>query len=141
MNRSLKMIRLTHQTRAAAAVVILAVVAGCGWWLRITEVAGTVTVDGKPAAGVQLVFDPVEASRPRAFARTDSDGRFRLGRQGPGDRSGAAAGKYLVRVMSDSDGEEGVVIPPQYNVRSTLEFEVVPGKENIFEIDIETGGR
>ena len=75
------------------------------------------------------------------MARTDSDGRFRLGRQGPGDRSGAAAGKYIVRVMSDSDGEEGVVIPPQYNVRSTLEFEVVPGKENIFEIDIETGGR
>ncbi len=112
--------------------------AGCNWWLRITEVSGKVTVDGQPASGIQLVFDPVDPSRPRALARTGQDGTFRLGRQGPGDRSGAAAGSYVVRVMSDSDGEEGIRIPPEYNVRSTLEFEVVPGKENVFEIDIET---
>jgi hypothetical protein len=122
----------------AAVVMAVAVTAGCNWWLRITEVSGKVTVDGQPASGIQLVFDPVDPSRPRALARTGQDGTFRLGRQGPGDRSGAAAGSYVVRVMSDSDGEEGIRIPPEYNVRSTLEFEVVPGKENVFEIDIET---
>lgn len=126
------------QTHAIALAPFMAVIAASGCGLRITEVSGTVTVDGKPAGGVQLVFDPLDASRPRAIARTDAEGRFRLGRQGPGDRSGAAAGKYVVRVMSDSDGDEGVLIPPRYNLRSTLELEVVPGQENVFEIDIET---
>lgn len=119
-------------------MILVPLLAGCGWWLRITEVSGTVKVDGKPAAGIQLVFDPVDPSRPRALARTASDGSFRLGRQGPGDKSGAAAGKYVVRVMSDNDGGEGFRIPPEYNVRSTLEFDVVPGRANVFEIEVDT---
>ncbi len=133
--------RQFHRRRAILLAVsgpMLLAATGCNWWLRITEVSGSVTVDGKPAGGIQLVFDPLDRSRPRAFARTNGDGRFRLGRQGPGDKSGAAAGKYVVRVMSDNDGDEGVVIPPSYNVRSTLEFEVVPGQANVFEIDIAT---
>jgi hypothetical protein len=132
---------LAGRAPTAARLVVavaLACVAGCGWWLRITEVSGTVTVDGAPAGGIQLVFDPLDKSRPRALARTDSDGRFRLGRQGPGTNSGAAAGAYIVRVMSDNDGGEGFVIPPEYNVRSTLEFEVVPGQSNVFEIKVDT---
>ena len=119
-------------------IVVLVFTAGCGWWLRITEVSGTVTVDGQPAAGVQLVFDPLDKSRPRALARTGPDGSFHLGRQGPGDKSGAAAGKYLVRVMSDNDGGEGFTIPARYNVQSTLEFEVMPGQANVFEIDVDS---
>ena len=121
-----------------ALILGLALTTGCGWWLRITEVSGTVKVDGTPAGGVQLVFDPLDKSRPRALARTGPDGRFQLGRQGPGNKSGAAAGKYIVRVMSDTDGGEGFAIPPEYNVRSTLEFEVVPGTANVFDIDVES---
>ena len=70
--------------------------------------------------------------------RTAADGSFQLGRQGPGDKSGAAAGTYIVRVMSDNDGGEGFRIPPDYNVHSTLEFTVVPGRANVFEIDVTT---
>lgn len=40
--------------------------------------------------------------------------------------------------MSDTDGGEGFAIPPEYNVRSTLEFEVVPGTANVFDIDVES---
>ena len=57
--------------------------AGCSdWWLRITEVSGTIRIDGKPAKGVQVVFQPLDTSRPRALAQTDKDGLFHLGRQG-----------------------------------------------------------
>lgn len=128
------------RSRAVVAVVLALLVplGGCGWWLRITEVSGSVKVDGKPAGGVQLVFDPLDKSRPRALARTAADGSFQLGRQGPGDKSGAAAGTYIVRVMSDNDGGEGLRIPPEYNVRSSLEFTVVPGRANVFEIDVTT---
>jgi hypothetical protein len=131
--------RTVHTVRRIlVAAVLCASVAGCDWWLRITEVSGTVTVDGKPTGGVQLVFEPVDRSRPRALARTGSDGTFSLGRQGPGDRDGAAAGEYVVRLMSDTDGGDGIRIPPRYNVRSELKFTVVPGRANTFDIDIST---
>lgn len=123
-------------SRWAFVWLCLASATGCNWWLRITEVTGTVKVDGKPASGVQLVFDPLAKDRPRAFASTNKDGFYKLGRQGPGANSGAAAGKYRVQVMSDTEREDPVVIPPEFNVKSTLEFEVVPGKANVFDINI-----
>jgi hypothetical protein len=132
---------LMHRTRHSygslpLACGMLLAATGCNWWLGITEVVGHLKVDGMPTAGVQLVFDPLDRSRPRAFATTDAEGKFRLSRQGPGDKSGAAAGRYVVRVMSDTDGGDGIAIPPAYNVESTLEFEVVPGRTNSFEINV-----
>ena len=110
--------------------------AGCGWWLRITEVHGTVRVAGKPAPRVQIVFEPLAKDRPRAVASTNKDGFYRLGRQGPGRNSGAAAGRYTVQLLSDNDGGDAVVIPPEFNVKSTLVFEVIPGKTNVLDIDV-----
>ena len=117
---------------------LLVAVCGCGWWLRITEVSGTVRVDGQPAKGVRLVFEPVNKSIPRAMALTDKDGRYRLGRQGSADKMGAAAGKYDVRVMSDSEVENSVAIPAEYSTKSMLQFDVIPGKANVFDIDVKT---
>lgn len=127
---------LRSQRIALVCLCLLVATVGCNWWLRITEVHGTVRVDGKPAAGVQIVFEPLAKDRPRAVARTNQDGFYTLGRQGPGRNSGAAAGRYHVRVMSDTEREDPIVIPPEFNVKSTLEFEVVPGKTNVFDIDI-----
>ena len=127
--------------RRLVVAVCVAVVGltGCGdWWLRITEVSGTIRVDGKPAGGVQVVFQPLDPSRPRAIAQTDRDGVYRLGRQGPGNRQGAAAGAYKVQLLTDTDGPAPVLIPPEYNTRTTLEFKVVPGKTNVFDVDVTT---
>jgi hypothetical protein len=121
-----------------AVALGLAMTAGCDRWLRITEVSGTVLVDGKPAEGVQLVFQPVAKNRPRAFAQTGKDGTYRLGRQGPGDKSGAASGEYRVQVLSDSESPNPIAIPAEYNVNTTLEFKVMPGKKNVFDIDVKT---
>lgn len=127
----------------AVALLLLPACCGCDWWLRITEVSGTVMLEGQPAGGVQLVFEPLVTSRPRAFARTRNDGTFRLGRQGTGNRGGAAPGRYRVKLLSDREGEgedgTSLAIPPEYNTQSTVEFEVVPGRANVFDIDIKLG--
>jgi hypothetical protein len=132
---------LIHRRSAAFLMAIgaFAFAGGCGdWWLRITKVSGTIRVDGKPAKGVQVVFQPLDASRPRALAQTNKDGVFTLGRQGPGNRQGAASGKYKVQLLTDTDGADPILIPPQYNTKSTLEFEVIPGKDNVFDVDVKT---
>lgn len=117
----------------------LAFASGCGdWWLRITEVSGTIRVDGKPASGVQVVFQPLDGTRPRALAQTNKEGVFMLGRQGPGNRQGAASGTYKVLLLTDTDGPDPILIPPEYNVKSTLECTVIPGKANVFDVDVQT---
>lgn len=122
-----------------ALVPLLLAAPGCGdWWLRITEVSGTVRIDGKPARGVQVVFQPLDASRPRAIAQTDTEGRYRLGRQGPGNRQGAASGAYRVQLFTDTDGPNPVLIPAEYSTNSNLEFTVVPGQANVFDVDVQT---
>jgi hypothetical protein len=126
---------------SGAILLGVALTGGCDWWLRITEVSGTVLVDGKPAEGIQLVFQPLAKNRPRAFAQTRKDGTYRLGRQGPGDKSGAASGAYRIQVLSDSESPNPISIPPEYNVNTTLEFEVVPGRKNVFDIDVRTNNR
>lgn len=118
-----------------------ALMVGCDWWLRITEVSGTVRVDGRPAEGLQVVFQPIAKDRPRAFAQTGKDGTYCLGRQGPGNTSGAASGAYRIQVLSDSESPNPIAIPPEYNANSSLEFTVIPGKKNTFDIDVKTNNR
>ena len=131
--------RPTSRRHLFALVPLLVAASGCGdWWLRITEVSGPVRIDGTPAGGVQVVFQPLDASRPRAIAQTDKEGRYRLGRQGPGNRQGAASGAYRVQLFTDTDGPNPVLIPAEYNVNSTLEFKVIPGQANVFDVDIQT---
>lgn len=119
-----------------AACVLAVTAAGCG--LRITEVSGTVRIDGKPAKGLQVVFQPEKPQLPRALAATDAQGVYRLGRQGPGKPSGAAAGRYVVRVNADSDDPNAPQIPERFGSKSELTFEVKPGMPNTFDIDITT---
>jgi len=74
----------------------------------------------------------------RSTPQTDKEGVFRLGRQGPGNRQGAASGKYRVQLLTDTDSPNAVIIPPEYNVKSTLEFDVIPGKANVLDVDVKT---
>lgn len=54
---------------------------GCGRAPKMAEVEGTVTLDGKPLANVEVAFlpDPSQGTKgPRSTAITDASGRFRL---------------------------------------------------------------
>lgn len=119
-----------------AALFVTLFAAGCG--LRITEVSGTVRIDGKPAKGVQVVFQPEKEGLPRALATTDAAGTYRLVRQGPGNKTGAAAGRYRVRLSADNDDPAAPRIPDRYNVKSDLTYDVKPGSANTFDIDVST---
>lgn len=121
-----------------AAVCIMTFTIGCNWWLQTADVTGTVRIDGKPARRVQVVFEPLDTSKPRARATTDSDGLFRLSRLGPGNKPGAAVGRYRVKVLPNEENTNAAVIPSEYGSASTIEFDVVAGKPNVFDIDIHT---
>lgn len=112
----------------------LCLTGGCGY--RITGVSGTVTVDSVPLANARIIFVPHTKERPAAMAYTNAEGVYRLYRQGPGKREGAATGMYTVKVVSDPDNPLPIEIPPEYNSRSELNFEVKAGRANVFDIDI-----
>ena len=113
----------------------------------IATVEGTVTLDGKPLPHATVVFTP-EEGRP-AGARTDENGHYVLNfSEG---RKGAIPGKNKVMIMTAMDAakdEEGNDIPAskeklpaKYNTETTLEFTVEPGKNNVADFNLDSGGK
>ncbi|MFM1902965.1 MAG: hypothetical protein RLZZ440_865 [Planctomycetota bacterium] len=109
--------------------------AGCR---PVMEVSGTVQVDGKPSGGIVVMFDPVEPDLPRGVATTDNDGGYVVRRLGPGNKTGIKTGKYAVKLMADVDDPAAAKIPPKYFRGTELSYEVVSGKENVYDIEVST---
>jgi hypothetical protein len=88
--------------RAAWTLLIAATAIGCGdGKIARHPVKGKVTVGGKPATMVRVVFTPVEGAPPelmavRPFGVTDDQGCFELTTFERGD--GAPVGEYMVAV-------------------------------------------
>lgn len=117
------------------------------------DVSGKITLNGGPFKDVDMssvIFTSVDdPEREIHAARFDGKtGKYLLTKQ-----NGLLPGKYKVRLGASSmydiktgepatgntrDGDEYHVqlIPPQYGSESTLEFEVVDGKKNVFDCDI-----
>lgn len=117
------------------------------------DVSGRITLNGGSFKDVDMssiIFISVDnPEREIHSGRFDSKtGKYLLTRQ-----SGLLPGKYKVRFGASSmydiktekpvtgdtqDGDEYHVqfIPPQFGSESTIEFEVVAGKKNIFDYDI-----
>ena len=104
---------------------------------RIADVSGTVRVDGKPAKGLIVIFDPGVTDAPRGVATTGGDGGYSIRRLGVGAKSGVPVGNYGVKVMADTDNPNAPKIPATYARGSGLSFEV-KGGGNVFDIDIST---
>jgi hypothetical protein len=96
----------------ACAVVMggLSVMAlGCGDRLATVPVTGSVRVDGKPAAGVQVVLHPIDADderleKLRPTGRTAADGTFVIGTYEMAD--GAPVADYRVTAEWFAGGPE-----------------------------------
>lgn len=101
---------------------------------ELTEVTGSISLDGSPLPGASVVFLPEEGGS--AFAMTDEDGKFEL--MYNRDTSGAVPGSYKVTVSKEKDPKEpGMeLIPEKYNEKSTLTAEVKPDVENDFQFDL-----
>lgn len=118
-------------TLAANAMAL----AGCQ---RIVDVTGSVRVDGEPAKGVIVMFDPASQDMPRGVATTDASGAYRLRRLGPGSKPGVPTGTYTVKVMSDMDNPGAGRIPDRYFRRSQLTSEVRGPSPHVYDIEIST---
>jgi len=123
------------------------VLSGCGG-SDLGSVSGTVTLDGNPLAGAQVMFMPVGGGGV-STGETDSAGKYTLicadGSQG------AVIGAHTVSIelieeedTGDGTGEdeseasgEGLV-PARYNEETELKADVQAGS-NTFNFDLETG--
>jgi len=115
------------------------------------EVSGTITIDGKPVAGLQVSFQP-ESGRP-SMGTTDESGSYEL--LYTTDLKGAKVGKGFFSIVTPQDDEEGYSeedegegyaesddpIPAKYNAEaatnSDMQFDVKAGS-NTFDLDIKT---
>jgi len=127
--------RASAGPRIVPAILVVLAAAGCQ---RIVDVTGTVTLDGKPARGVIVVFDPPTTDRPRGVASTDEQGVYRLRRLGPGSKPGVPTGSYTVKVMSDMDNPGGGRIPEKYYRDSPLSRDVSGPSPHTYDIELTT---
>jgi hypothetical protein len=128
----------TVKTRALVALAALTagLVAGCGGGL--SEVTGTVTLDGRPVRGLEVRFEPKDpAIGTTAIGYTQADGTYRL--HYPGDKTGAPAGEYTVHISGGESGGEDdmppVRVARKYNSASELSATVKPGS-NTFDFEV-----
>jgi hypothetical protein len=86
--------------------------AGCGGDGKVARspVHGSVNIDGKPAAGVMLIFCPTDGSpavqKLRPYGVTDAEGKFQLISINPNDGAPAAHYKVLIQWPSGASSPE-----------------------------------
>jgi hypothetical protein len=117
---------------------MLLVFAGCGGdSVSLGEVTGVVTVDGQPAEGLEIRFNPAGDAGGTSLGYTKAGGTYELFYGGGG--KGAVLGSHTVTVVAaETDGGGAPVrIPARYNEQSELKFDVKAGK-NTYNIEITT---
>lgn len=121
--------------RCGALVALAPLLAGCwGPGFGISEVTGTVTLDGKPRRGLMVVFSPDDGGAttlPPAYGFTNDEGRYRAIR--PGSKPGAVIGPTTIRVLA-FDGTE-LVVNGRPVPNTELQKEIVRGG-NVVDIDL-----
>jgi hypothetical protein len=139
------MARLTSTRRLAPALLALLLV-GCGTdGPRLAVVRGKVSYRGTPLHGGTIVFTPDTLrgdDGPIARAEIQADGSYAL-KTGP--FPGANPGWYRATVVSlvepvpGSGGRPQSLLPSRYRdpEQSGLSFQIKPGQENVFNIDLE----
>ncbi|MEQ1826430.1 MAG: carboxypeptidase regulatory-like domain-containing protein [Pirellula sp.] len=137
--------------RSASGIVcvllVISIAVGCGSdGPEIARVEGTITMDDKPLPAAIVMFVPT-GGRP-SVSETDSNGKYVL--EFSGGRKGAIPGINRVeintaRLAYEKDGKNFPAVresvPAKYNRLTTLEFQVEPGKRNIADFAIKSGGK
>tara|TARA_R110002111_G_scaffold203713_2_gene268540 strand:- start:2209 stop:2682 length:474 start_codon:yes stop_codon:yes gene_type:complete len=143
--------------RVLFTVCLLALISGCGGsinadysQLDLIDVSGTVTLDGQPLPGATVAFEASDGTFSSGV--TDEGGHFNL--MFNTEKSGCLTGDKTVRIKvggdlenpdeeSEGENEQGrqvgsqIVIPAQYNKKSTLEV-TVDADHRSFEFDLKS---
>jgi hypothetical protein len=124
-----------------AALVLLCLVcfaSGCGGGSNLATVSGKVMLDGKPLADARVTFQPMSEQRDPgigSFGRTNASGDYSLTLIDD-TAQGAFVGKHKVMIKAVSSGGDPNDdktpagkdrVPPNYNINTTLTFEVKTG--------------
>jgi hypothetical protein len=124
------------------ALALPLLLAGCGSG-NVAPVSGRVTIDGRPAVGVLVSFQPIGSADnqdpgPGSYGTTDEDGRYRL-TQVVTNRPGAVVGPHRVSLRSpNGPPKPDVVIPKEYNKESTLQYDVPKGGTTTADFEVKT---
>lgn len=138
---------MRHNRLAAAAFTAIAVTPfflGCGDGRpALVPVTGTVTFDGKPIQGAEVMF-MVKGGRP-ARGETDAEGHFALSTFEEGDGCTPGAAQVVVQKQSFHYNQKGegittYLIPQKYGIpgQSGLDVEVIAGSENDFPLELKS---
>jgi len=135
---------LINLRRQSGWMVALVVFVGCSTrpadQPEIAPVAGRVTMDGQPLAGVSVVFESERSVL--SFGNTDADGRYKLSYIR--SAKGAGLGKNTVRISTPTMGPTSPLhkdsIPAIYNTQSTLAADVAK-RRNVFDFALESTQR
>ena len=138
--------RLNHPaySGSAACVIISAAALSClgcssGDRPPIGQVTGTVTINGKPTAGLGVLFS--QRGFRSSSGYTNAQGEYEL--KYIRDTMGAAVGPHKVRIeyiSQEGAGPRRGKIPPRYNRNTELTAQVEPG-DNVFNFDLELNNK
>ncbi len=107
---------------------------GCSKSPAPAKVTGTVTLDGKPVVGAEIIFKPQDGSRSSVGA-TDSEGKYKL--RFSASLEGAAVGTHNVTISTgevEESGEAGApveTVPAKYNKKSVLQETLKSGRNTV----------
>ena len=99
---------MNRASRSVFGVVLFGLLAGCAGGPNLTEVTGTLTLNGKPLDNVRVEFLPdpeAKTSGPRSTGVTDGEGRFKMTCEN--QQSGAVVGTHRV-TLTDLKQWEGL---------------------------------
>lgn len=126
--------------RCAAALLVVGV-AGCGGsGIPTASVTGTVTINGQPVQGVEVMFVPEAKIRP-SVGYTDAKGRYRA--EFLTTQSGVALGPCVVQFSIYRGDSMKNYLPKKFNENadSNPEFHLdIPEEGIVFDYDIKYDG-
>lgn len=121
--------------RILRVLALCTLLGGCGEGFQTAEVSGSVKVDGKPAPGLMIQFEPDDGNGtklPPSIGYTNADGQFVLVR--PGRKTGTVVGKHTVRIMT-GEGGDLVILNGRKITGTVSQREVTPGP-NVIDVEL-----
>ena len=128
------------------AVTLLVLAVGCSGEKvpGLGQVAGTVTLDGKPVADAAITFVGAKPGESPSIGKTDASGNYEL--YYSRGHKGATIGEHVVYISTyqpptdESPQPKKETIPVKYNGKSELKETVKRGK-NTINFDLKSGGQ